>query len=31
MGNAMADGSRKEGQSSTPVTNDRHADAGEQN
>jgi hypothetical protein len=31
MGNAMAEGSRKEGSSSTPMADDRHADAGEQN
>jgi hypothetical protein len=31
MGNAMAEGSRKKGPSSTPVADDRHANAGEQN
>src|ERR1035437_2318605 len=31
MGNAMAEGSRKKGPSGTPVADDRHANAGEQN
>jgi hypothetical protein len=30
MGNTMAEGSRKEGPSSTPMAHDRHADADEQ-